>query len=202
MDKLLDYIWFKIVDVVHYLREFLDFVFGPLNALGPAFAVVIIVCITVAITKYLTKNFKTKRYIKLEKEFIHWYKIRKEALEYEDHEKAKCLAKNVDQAKLNRVYYDYFFERLMNSLITSYLPLLSMLAYVNEAYRSENLLRLFGREYILKFKTSSGNVIKVGAVFWFVISYLLINVVWFLIKTVYSRHQAKQKEPDLPPSHT
>jgi len=85
---------------------------------------------------------------KLQKEFHHWYKMRQEALKCEDPAKAKLLAKNIDQAKLNKLYYDYFFEGLMNNLATLYLPIFILLAYVNEAYRSSNLSKLFGRDYI------------------------------------------------------
>ena len=34
--------------------------------------------------------------------------------------------------------------------MTKYLPILLLLAYVNETYRPANLLKLFGREYVFR----------------------------------------------------
>ena len=110
MEDLLDFLWFKTVDLGHHIRIFLDGIFAPLNTLGPAIAIFIIAFITVVIAKLLARIIKTKRYEELKKEFFYWYNLRQEALKCEDRDKAKLLAKNIDQAKLNKVYYDYFLE--------------------------------------------------------------------------------------------
>jgi len=110
MDELLDIVWFKILAGVQYGKELLDILFSPLNLLGPAMAILLIAAVTVVCTRFLTKNIKTRRYRELQKEFLHWYNLRQEALNCEDPDKGKLLAKNIDQGKLNRVYYDYFFE--------------------------------------------------------------------------------------------
>ena len=116
MDKLLDIIWLKILFGIQYLKDFLDVIFGPLNALGPVVAISAIALSAVMSAKVLTKLFKTKRYIELQKEFTYWFNIRQEAVKCDDPEKARLLAKNIDQAKLNRLYYDYFFEGLLNNI--------------------------------------------------------------------------------------
>ena len=194
MEELLDNLWFKIMDLVHYFICFLDYIFSPLNYLGPVFAISTIAFITVVITKILTKVFKTKRYEALKKEFKHWYDIRQEAMKCEDPEKAKLLAKNIDQAKLNKVYYDFFFEGFMLGLATKYLPIFSFLAYVNEAYKAENLMKLFGRDYIFRFAGSGGEPIVIGSIFWFVVSILLVYLGWFIIKRVYSTTIVKRNQ--------
>ncbi len=194
MEELLDSLWFKILDLIHYFFCFLDYIFAPLNFLGPAFAILTIAFTTVLITKILTKVFKTKRYEALTKDFKYWYNIRQEAMKCEDHEKAKLLAKNIDQAKLNKVYYDFFFEGFMLGLATKYLPILIFVAYVNEAYRTENLIKVFGREYIFKFAGSGPKPVLVGGVFWFVVSILLIYLCWFLIKRTYKKVMAKRSQ--------
>ncbi len=186
MDEFLDYLWIKILFVIQKFKILLDTVFSPLNAVGPGFAIFAIVCITFAMARFFSR-YKTKRLVKLEKEFIYWYNLRQEALKCEDYEKGKLLAKNVDQAKLNRVYYDYFFERFMVSLLTRYLPIFSMLAYVNDAYKPDNLLKMIGRTYIYKFGRYHGKPIEAGAVFIFFVSYLVVSSGWFVIKLVYSR---------------
>ena len=168
--------------------------FTPLNAFGPAVVISIIVLITVVITKIFSRVYKTKRYLKLQKEFQHWFNIRQEALKSEESEKGKTLAKNIDTSKLNKIYYDYFFEGLLNSLLTKYVPIFIMLAYVNETYKPDNLLKHFGRGYIFKFTRSDGRLITVGAVFWFVISMLLVYVAWFFIQKLYVKY-AKIKPP-------
>ncbi|MBW2227669.1 MAG: hypothetical protein JRG99_10250, partial [Deltaproteobacteria bacterium] len=137
--------------------------------------------------------YKTKRYLKLQKEFQYWYNLRNEALTCKDPEKGKALAKNIDQARLNKVYYDFFFEGLLNSIPTKYLPILIMLAYVNEAFNPDKLLKNFEREYIFKFVNFDGNVIKIGAVLWFVLSMLLVCLAWFVFEKLYFKYKKTEE---------
>ena len=188
MEEFLDIVWLKILILVQYFARALDFIFAPLNPFGPAVKILFVVFITVAATKFLSKIYKTKRYIELQKEFQHWYNLRKEALTSKDPDQGKALAKNIDQAKLNRVYYDYFFEGLLSSMLTKYLPILMMAAYVNEAFKPDNLLKDFGKAYIFKFINYDGKVIHVGAVFWFVLSLLIVYLAWFIIEKLYRNH--------------
>ena len=188
MEEFLDIVWLKILILVQYFARALDFIFAPLNPFGPAVKILFVVFITVAATKFLSKIYKTKRYIELQKEFQHWYNLRKEALTCKDSDQGKALAKNIDQAKLNRVYYDYFFEGLLSSMLTKYLPILMMAAYVNEAFKPDNLLKDFGKAYIFKFINYDGKVIHVGAVFWFVLSMLIVYLAWFIIEKMYRNH--------------
>ena len=194
MDELLDIAWLKVLVLVQYFVKCLDFILAPLNPFGPAVVILAIVLTTVAATKYLSKIYKTKRYLELQKEFQYWFNLRNEALTCEDPEKGKTLAKNIDRAKLNRVYYDYFFEGLLSSLLTKYLPILIMLAYVNEAFKPDNLLKNFGRDYIFKFVNSDGETIMIGAVFWFVLSMLLVYLAWYIISKLYTKHLKIKKQ--------
>jgi uncharacterized membrane protein (DUF106 family) len=193
MEAFLDSLWFKVMGLVSHVKTLLDGIFAPLNSLGPVTAILAIAFLTVLITKLLTKTIKTRRHKELGEQFSYWFKLRQEALGHEDPDKAKRLAKNIDQAKLNKVYYDYFFEGLMLSLVTTVLPILLFLAYVNEAYKPSNLLKLFGQEYVLKFMVSSGEEILVGAASWFVLSVLLIYVLWFVVKKACFRSKAAKK---------
>ncbi len=187
MEDVLDIVWLKILLLINAFVKGLDFIFAPLDPLGPAVVISVIVLLTVASTKFLSRIYKTKRYLKLQKEFQYWHNLRNEALTCEDPEKGKILAKNIDQAKLNKVYYDFFFEGLLNSIPTKYLPILIMLAYVNEAFKPDKLLENFGQEYIFKFVNFNGNIIKIGAAFWFVMSMLLVYLIWFLVVKLCSK---------------
>ena len=193
MEEFLDTLWFRIEVFIDYLRSFLDFLFGPLNSLGPAVAIATMALITVAVTKYFTKKFKTKRYRKLKKEFVHWYNVRQEATRCEDYEKGKLLAKNIDSAKLNKVYYDFFLEGLLNNVLIMYLPILLVLAYVNETYKSTHLLKLFGRDYILRLWSFRGDTLAVGAAFWFVLCLLLIYLCWFIVEKIYGKFVGEKR---------
>lgn len=197
MEDFLDNLWLKILVLIDYVKTFLDLVFAPLNSLGPTFAIFTIAFVTVIITKILTKAFITKRYKELKKEFEYWYNMRQEALKCEDPEKAKLLARNIDQAKLNKAYYDYFLEGFLIRLMTRFLPIFSFLGYVNEAYKESNLVKLFGRDYVLKFRSYNGEEIFVGAVFWFVISIFLVYLGWFIIRKIWRKYFTEKKmEPD------
>jgi uncharacterized membrane protein (DUF106 family) len=194
MEEFLDMLWLKIVVGVQFCKHILDVIFGPLNALGPAVAIAIIALITVIITKILSKRFKTRRYKELRKQFEYWLGIRQEAQKCKDPDKARLLTKNIDQAKLNKLYYDYFFEGLLNNLATTYLPIFTLLAYINEAYRSTNLAKLFERDYIFKFGGDPGQPVLIGAVFWFVLSLFLIYLAWYIVQKIYARYAAAPAE--------
>ena len=193
MEDFLDNLWFNILLIVGHIKTFLDFIFSPLNSIGPSFAIFTIAFVTVIITKILTKTFKTKRYKELQEEFNYWYNVRQEATKCEDREKAKLIAKNIDQAKLNKAYYNYFLEGFLIRLMTRFLPIFSFLAYVNEAYKASNLLKLFGRDYVFKFVSYNGEEIVVGAVFWFIVSIFLVYLGWFFIKKIWSRYFTERK---------
>ena len=182
MEDFLDIVWFKIISFFHYVRILLDVAFAPLNALGPAFTIFTIALLTVIITKFLTRTFKTQRYRELKKEFEHWFNIRQEALKCNDSQNAKLLAKNIDQAKLNQVYWDYFLEGFLIGLVTRVLPVFSFFAYVNEAYKLENLTKLFGREYVFKFTVLNGETFFLRSELWFVFSLLFIYLTGFIVK--------------------
>ena len=62
-----------------------------------------------------------------------------------------------------------------------------MAAYVNEAYKTEKLLELFGRSHVFSIPGSGGDPILVGALFWFVLSLILIHILWAVGKRLYMK---------------
>ena len=183
MEEILDIIWFKIVDLIQYLAGVCDIVFKPLNFLGPGFAIFILAILAMVVSRLMSRYYQPKRYLRLKKDFIYWYNLRNEALTCGEAEKGKRLARNIDQAKLNKVYYDYFFENLMRNLFTKYLPWLIMAAYVNDAFRTERLQMLFGREYIIKLGRIFGGYEISGAVFWYVLCLIIASLTFYLLKS-------------------
>jgi hypothetical protein len=198
MEEFLDALWFKIEILIHHLKEIVDFILSPLNSLGPTIAIATTALITVLATKYFTKKFKTKRYKELKKDFVHWYNVRLEATRCEDYKKGRLLAKSIDSAKLNKVYYDLFLEGLLNNVLTMYLPILLLLAYVNESYKTSNLVKLCGREYIFRLRSFNGDTLEVGAAFWFVLSILLVYLCWFIVEKLYVKFVAEERKKPEP----
>ncbi len=179
MDQFLDIVWFKIEAVILGIMRGMDTLVSPLNALGPATVIFMLVFVTVCITKLFKRFYSTKRYEELKNEFNHWSEIRKQALGVEDREKGKRLAKNIDQAKLNKAYYDYFFEGFLNNILTTVLPVLLMASYVNEAYNADKLFNRFGRSYIFQVPGFGGDPIHVSALLWFVLSLIFVHIFWY-----------------------
>jgi hypothetical protein len=195
LDAFLDKLWLKILVVLQGAVHVMDTLVAPLHVLGPAATIFILVVITVCFTKFFKTHYTTKRYTALKAEFERWSTLRKEAMTIEDRDKAKGLAKNIDHAELNKIYYDYFFEGLLNSILTTILPLLTMAAYVNDAYRAEKLMTLFGRDYIFTFG-GPGNPTPISALAWFVFSYLLVHLLWALAKWLWAKWQWEKKRPE------
>ncbi len=193
MNSFLDSLWEKIATGLIALGNGFDAVVTLFHFLGPVAIIFLLAILTVLITKGLNRIIITKRYVQLEKEFKHWYHIRREAMACGDLEKGKAMAKNIDQAKLNKAYYDYFFESLLLGLARSAMPILLMVVYINEYFRPERLTALFGRNYIFKFNSSSDEPVLMGVVFWYIISLLIVYLTWFIIKKCYRR--LKKNDP-------
>lgn len=187
MEEFFDIAWEYIYALIQKGTATLDFLLSYLHFLGPIPVIFLLALITVALTRVLKKYIKTKRLVTLEKDFQHWLGLREKAMQCEDREKGKTLAKNIDKAKLNKAYYDYFLEGLLLGFITFYLPVISMATYVNEAYRSERILELFGRDYIFKFGDSEP--VLFGGLFCFIISVLFIVCSLSIIKWIKKRNR-------------
>lgn len=205
METFLDVVWDNIYTALLFLAESMDHLLSPLHTImGPMAVIVLLALATVVTTKILGKVCRTKRHIMLEKQFNHWLSIREEALQCEDPEKGKRMARNIDQAKLNRCYYDYFFEGLLLSLLTMYMPVFLVLSYINRTYRAEMLLELTGRDYILCLNPSGSEPTLIGSVFFYFASLLSLYLGWAILKKVFAlirRDNAVTEEKPMPTTH-
>jgi hypothetical protein len=190
MEEYFDIAWEYIYALIQQGSAALDYLLSYLHFMGPLPVIFLLAGITIVVTTILKKYIKTKRLTALEKDFQYWLGIREEAMHCEDREKGKALAKNIDNAKLNKAYYDYFLEGLLLGFITFYLPVISMAAYINEAYRSERLFELFGRDYVLKF--GSSDPLLFGALFCFLLSIFSIISGKFIIRCFLKNHHNRQ----------
>lgn len=144
---MMDTLWMWIVKGVWWIKTGLDTLVQPINAVHPALTIVLLAGLTVWGTSVLRRHLVTRRYRRLEAEFKVWHAVRETALEsFDDPSRGRRMAKNIDQAELNKVYYDYFFEGLLNNLMNTYLPILFVAAYVNEAFKPDRLREMIGQE--------------------------------------------------------
>jgi hypothetical protein len=193
MEHFLDKVWEYLYAAILFTAASFDSLLSPLhNLIGPAAVIIMLAAITVTCTKFLGKKCRTKRHIKLEKDFYHWLGVREEAMRCEDREKGSRMARNIDQAKLNRCYYDYFLEGLLLSLATMYLPILMVMSYVNTFYRPERLMDLTGKTYILQFGSSSGDPQPIGSIFFYFVALISFYMGWALLKKVLARRKQKR----------
>ncbi len=168
MDSLLDSLW-ELIEI--YSLKFIamfDTLVSPLEAMGPVAVIFILAFFMVLVSTIFRANYTTKRHKNLKQKFEYWYNLRQEATTHEDTEKGKAMAKNIDQAELNRAYYDYFFEGFLKTLVTTWLPILLMLAYVNTSYNPTLLAQRFGSDTLFVIGS-----LKASAIFWYFVSVLL-----------------------------
>lgn len=198
MDTFMDSLWNNIMAMIQFGASLFDQLLTPLHVFGPLFILTLLAVLTVLITKLLNRVIITRRYVELEKEFKHWFSIREEAMKGEDYEKAKRLARNIDQAKLNRAYYDYFLEGFLLGMVRNVLPIFVMVAYINEYYRAEELSRLFGKGYLFSMPLFGGEPVMVGAVFYYIITLLLTYLAWAVGKKLISRKSSVFNQPVKP----
>ena len=108
-------------------------------------------------------------------------------------DKGKRLARNIDKAELNKVYYDYFFEGLLKNFITNVIPILFMVTYVTTVYTPETLLKRFGDEWVFSFSIGSSFQMDISSMFWFVICIILSFTLFIILKLVYKKLYANKE---------
>jgi hypothetical protein len=193
MDSFLDRVWEVIYTFLNKVVVFLDTLFSPLEILGPGVVIFLLAFLIVIITRVIARFYVTKRYVILKKEFEHWQGIREEALKHPDMDKGKRLARNIDKAELNKVYYDYFFEGLLKNFITNVIPILFMVTYVTTVYTPETLLKRFGDEWVFSFSIGSSFQMDISSMFWFVICIILSFTLFIILKLVYKKLYANKE---------
>ncbi len=182
MDALLDTLWDQILILSLKTATLIDTLLAPLTPLGPV-AIIFLLALTAAgVSALLGATYTTQRHRRLEKEFKYWFDLRQEATRHPETDKGRAMAKNIDQAKLNRAYYDYFFEGLMKSLLTTWLPIFLILAYVNLSYNPGALDKKFGSQTLFVVGT-----LEASAVFWYVVSLVVSFVLVALAKHLYKK---------------
>ncbi len=194
MDDFMDRVWEPIEAFLNGAVVFIDTLFAPLEIFGPAVVIFTLAFLVVIITRTIAQFYVTKRYIKLEKQYNYWQGIREEAMKHPDMEKGKRLAKNIDQAELNKAYYDYFFEGLLKHFIVNVFPILLMVSYITKVYTPQNLLKRFGEEYIFSFSFGSSSPINVSSMLWFVICLILSFILFAVLKKIFKKNRSVKNE--------
>ncbi len=192
MDDFLDRVWEPIEAFLNYAVVFIDTLFSPMEVFGPAVVIFLLAFLVVIVTRTIARFYVTKRYIRLEKDFKHWQGVREEAMKHPDREKGKDLAKNIDQAELNKAYYDYFFEGLLKHFIVNVLPILLMVSYITKVYTPQTLLKRFGKEWVFSFSFGSSSQTNVTSLLWFVICLILSYILVAVLKMVFKKLNAKR----------
>ena len=193
MDDFLDRVWEPIEAFLNGTVVFIDTLSSPLEILGPGFVIFVLAFLVVIFTRIISRFYVTKRYVRLEKKYLHWRGVREEAMKHPDREKGKALAKNIDQAKLNKAYYDYFFEGLLKHFIGNVLPILLMVSYITKVYTPQTLLSRFGKEWIFSFSFGSSSQTNVSSLLWFVICLILSYILFALLKMLIKKKYAKKE---------
>ncbi len=190
MDGLLDTAWELSYQFLTCSVTFMDRIISQLEFLGPVFVIFILAFLVVCVTKIFKRLYVTKRLVTLKKDFDHWKSVRMEALKHPDENKGKALAKNIDQAKLNKAYYDYFFEGMLKHFATNLIPILLMVSYVTTIYTPETLAIRFNEKWVLSFSLGSAFQINVSSLLWFIISIILSYTIFIVYKMVFKKKYA------------
>ncbi|MGM0451939.1 MAG: hypothetical protein ACQERN_02085 [Thermodesulfobacteriota bacterium] len=194
----MDTLWMLIFSAIQYIQAGIYAATSPLHVFGPAATIAAIAVATAMAARTLTRRFKTKRYRELKREFEYWFAIKQEVtrLEDADFETARQMGKTIDSGQLNKAYYDFFFEGLLNNLLTLYMPVFSLLVYVNYTYRPEVLERLFGQAYLFELAWVNGQQYQIGAVFWFVACVFVTYLTAVIVSGVVSHRKNGRKKSE------
>ena len=176
MNDFMDNLWFFIENIIAKTATGVDAFLSPLEFLGPEVLIFLLALFAIIFSSLIKKVYTTKRYIELKKNFEYWHSLREEAMAHKEKEKGKAIAKNIDQAELNRAYYDYFFEGLLKSLVTTWLPLFVTLAYVDRSYAPSMLAQRFGKLSLFMAGDQGIFPWEINGIFWFFISLLFLFI--------------------------
>lgn len=175
----MDTLWLLILKATQAVMTGLDTLLAPVNGLHPMMGIFLLALGTVVVTRFLRRHVVTKRYLRLQEEFHHWYNVRQEALAaHSDPEKAKHLARNIDKSTLNKVYYDYFFEGLLLNLVTTYLPILCTAGYLNEAYKPAKLQAMLGAPHLLSLEAWMGPGTAISPLLAYVLTLIILYILF------------------------
>ena len=197
MDNFMDRAWELILVFFSKAALVVDTMFSPLEIFGPGLVIFSLSFFVILITRLISRFYVTKRYVELKKNFQYWQSIREEAMKLPDREKGKGIAKNIDQAELNRAYYDYFFESLLKHFLTNVIPILFMASYVTTTYTPETLMEKFGKEWVFTFEFSSSSPINMSSLFWFIICIFLSLILYGVLKKIVTRFAKKKNAQEL-----
>lgn len=187
MDNFMDQLWFLIEAGIASAVIHLDRLISPLEMFGPGVVIFILALFAVGVSGILRRCYTTKRHVELKREFDYWHNLRQQAMALEDREKGRGLAKNIDQAELNRAYYDYFFEGFLKSLVTTWLPIFLTLAYVNRIYTPANLIQRFETDHLFFFVNTPALSVNINSITWFFISLILSFLLVVGLTTMWKR---------------
>ena len=183
MNDILDKAWLHIETALYQAVLLLDSIISKLEFLGAPTLIFLLTVAVVVLTRFVSKHYVTQRYKRLKKEFEHWHAVREEALKHPDREKGKALAKNIDQAELNKAYYDYFFEGMLKNVVSNVLPVLLTAAYLTKIYTPENLVERFGQNSVIAFSMNNTQI-EVSALFWYVICLIASFILYGSVKAI------------------
>jgi len=187
MDAFLDTAWEFIATTFVFLGDSFFGFLEHFHSFGPVIVIGLLALFTVMVTKSLNRILVTRRYLELEKEYQYWFNLRQETMKFQDTEKGKRMARNIDQAQLNKAYYDYFFEGFLLNVVRKVMPILFMYGFINEYYNTDAMVAAFGRAFMFSIPTSGGDPLLVGAAFWYIICLLGCYIGWPLVKLVVRR---------------
>lgn len=191
IDSFLDNLWLIILAIFSTAGQFVFSLTSLLHPFGPTVTITVFSFMVVALIKLLDKVIITKRYTRLEEEFFHWKSIRDETGNWDDRETGSRMARNIDQAELNRIYYDYFFEGVLLGIARRVFPMLLGFGFINEFYNPLRMEALFGRTFLFALPSTTGESFLVGAVFWYIISVILSLLLWFFIARQVKRRKTR-----------
>jgi hypothetical protein len=199
METFLDNLWIAIVTGFAILGDLAFSVSSRFHFLGPVVLIAGLAALTVLLTKTLNRIIITRRFVALEKKYLHWMEVRNQAMLLEDREKGGRLARNIDQAELNQAYYDYFFEGLLLGMARKVIPIFFIFGFINEYYQQQHLVEYFGRDHVLTLINTAGQPLPVGAGFWYIFSLLCCYLMWSITGRIIIRYRPSAfKEIRLP----
>ena len=181
IDSFLDNLWLIILALFSTAGQFVFSLTSLLHPSGPTATIAAFSFTVVVVTKLLDKVITTRRYTELEEKFFHWKSIRDETGSWNDRETGSRMARNIDQAELNRAYYDYFFEGVLLGIARRGFPLLLGFGFINEFYNPLKMEAIFGRTFLFALPSTTGEAFLVGAVFWYIIVVILSFLLWFFM---------------------
>lgn len=192
-NTVLDWLYFGLISpAFQLLGQGLEFVLvKPLAVLHvPVTTQVVLFAMLTALLSFAIRHILKVDVLnrKFTKEFIEKRKKQKNISLLRDWKSRDAMYRATDR-DLDEDFNTYLAQRYGHFVMTYLLPVLLILAWLNNVFSSDKMMSLYGRPYLVDLAGNGGNIEGLSVTFVFLVSYAVCLFIGFRIKKIRANNE-------------